>query len=159
MICSICEELCYSSSSSSSTYGCMECKFFLHKSCMKSIRRQLINHCIHPCSLIFITCPYGRLQQCDCCGKRFFHGIKFSCGACDLNLHVKCALPTIDSEDAKEIQHLSHPHTLALVQNDEEYGSEPRCVACAQICLAPAPTFRCAALYYVYWPSTPSHSP
>ncbi|KAK8316002.1 hypothetical protein V6Z12_A13G012600 [Gossypium hirsutum] len=95
VICSICEELCSSSSSSNSTYGCMECKF--------------------------------------------------SCGACDLNLHVKCALfPTIDSEDAKEIQHFSHPHTLALVQNNEEYGSEPRCVACAQICLPPAPTFRCS---------------
>ncbi|KAK8316007.1 hypothetical protein V6Z11_A13G010900 [Gossypium hirsutum] len=141
VICSICEELC--SSSSSSTYGCMECKFFLHKSCMKSIPRQLINHRIHPCTLIFITYPFW--YECDCCGERIFSHMSFSCGACDLNLHVKCALfPTIDSEDAKEIQHFSHPQTLALVQNDEEYGNEPRCVACAQICLAPAPTFRCS---------------
>ncbi|KHG09364.1 Diacylglycerol kinase theta [Gossypium arboreum] len=142
VICSICEELC--SSSSSSTYGCMECKFFLHKSCMKSIPRQLINHHIHPCTLIFITYPYGG-DECACCGERIVRRMKFSCGACELDLHVKCAIfPTIDSEDAKEIQHFSHPHTLALVQNDEEYGSEPRCVACAQICLAPAPTFRCS---------------
>ncbi|XP_052482162.1 uncharacterized protein LOC105782279 isoform X2 [Gossypium raimondii] len=144
VICSICEELCSSSSSSSSTYGCMECKFFLHKSCMKSIPRQLINHRIHPCTLIFITCPYD-FYECDCCGEDIVPGMKFSCGACDLDLHVKCALfPSTDSEDAKEIQHFSHPHTLALVQNDEEYGSEPRCVACGQICLAPAPTFRCS---------------
>ncbi|TYH89873.1 hypothetical protein ES332_A13G012600v1 [Gossypium tomentosum] len=140
VICSICEEPC--SSSSSSTYGCMECKFFLHKSCMKSFPRQLINHRIHPCTLIFISYPY-RENACDCCGERIVSRMKYSCGACDLNLHVKCALfPTIDSEVAKEIQHFSHPHTLALVQNDEEYGSEPRCVACAQICLASAPTFR-----------------
>ncbi|XP_040965712.1 uncharacterized protein [Gossypium hirsutum] len=139
VICSICEELC--SSSSSSTYGCMECKFFLHKSCMKSIPQQLINHHIHPCTLIFITYPYGR-DECACCGERIVPRMKFSCGACEFDLHVKCALfPTIDSEDAKEIQHFSHSHTLALVQNDEEYGSERRCVACAQICLAPAPTF------------------
>ncbi|KAK8316008.1 hypothetical protein V6Z12_A13G013200 [Gossypium hirsutum] len=143
VICSICEELC-SSSSSSSTYGCMGCNFFLHKSCMKSIPRQLINHHIHPCTLIFITDPYGR-EECDCCGKHIVPGMKFSCGACEFGLHVKCALfPTIDSEDAREIQHFCHPHTLALVQNDEEYGSEPRCVACAQICLAPAPTFSCS---------------
>ncbi|KAH1030448.1 hypothetical protein J1N35_042622 [Gossypium stocksii] len=143
VICPICQELC--SSSSSSTYGCMECEFFLHKSCMKSIPRQLINHHIHPCTLIFITDPYGR-DECACCGEHIVPGgMKFSCGACEFDLHVKCALfPTIDSEDAKEIQHFSHPHTLALVQNDEEYGSEPHCVACAQICLAPALTFRCS---------------
>ncbi|KAH1030447.1 hypothetical protein J1N35_042621 [Gossypium stocksii] len=141
VICSICQELC---SFSFSTYGCMECEFFLHKSCMKSIPRQLINHRIHPCTLIFITYPY-RSYECDCCGEHIVPGMKFCCGACDLNLHVKCALfPTVDSEDAKEIQHFCHPHTLALVQNDEEYGSEPRCVACAQICLAPTPTFRCS---------------
>ncbi|KAG8473849.1 hypothetical protein CXB51_035859 [Gossypium anomalum] len=144
VICSIFEELCSSSSSSTSTYGCMGCELFLHKSCMKSIPRQLINHRIHTCTLIFITDPYGYFK-CDCCGGRIVSRMKFSCGACDFDLHVKCALfPTIDSEDAKEIQHFCHPHTLALVQNEEEYGNEPRCVACALICLAPAPTFRCS---------------
>ncbi|MFQ6668520.1 hypothetical protein Gotur_034136, partial [Gossypium turneri] len=147
VICSFCEELCSSSSSSSSsTYGCMGCKFFLHKSCMKSIPRQLTNHRIHPCALIFIS-DSDRYSdtKCDCCGEHIVPGMKFSCGACALNLHIKCALfPIADSEDAKEIQHFSHPHTLALVQNGEEYGSEARCVACAQICLAPAPTFRCS---------------
>ncbi|KAG4164364.1 hypothetical protein ERO13_A13G010651v2, partial [Gossypium hirsutum] len=143
VICSICEELC-SSSPSNSTYGCMECKFFLHKSCMKSIPRQLINHRIHPCTLIFnITSPYYHFE-CDCCGERIDFRM-FSCRACNFDLHVKCAIfPTIDNEDAKEIKHFCHPHTLALVKNDEEYGSEPRCVACAEICLAPTPTFRCS---------------
>ncbi|MBA0881857.1 hypothetical protein Goshw_028121 [Gossypium schwendimanii] len=144
VICSICKELCSSSSSSSTTYGCMECKFFLHKSCMKSFPRQLINHRIHPCTLIFITDPYGS-RKCAFCSERIVPGMMFSCGPCVFDLHVKCALlPTIDSEDAKEIQHFCHPHTLALVESDEEYGSERRCVACAQICLAPAPTFRCS---------------
>ncbi|KAB2046942.1 hypothetical protein ES319_A13G012000v1 [Gossypium barbadense] len=140
VICSICQELC---SSSSSTYGCMRCEFFLHKSCMKSIPLQLINHRIHPCTLKFISFPYGGVK-CDCCGEHIVSRM-FSCRACDFDLHVKCAIfPTIDSEDAKEIRHFCHRHTLALVQNDEEYGNEPRCVACAQICLAPTPTFRCS---------------
>ncbi|MBA0880462.1 hypothetical protein Goshw_024378 [Gossypium schwendimanii] len=77
VFCSICEELC--SSSSSSTYGCMECKFLLHKSCMKSIPRQLINQRIHPCTLIFITCPCN-FDECDCCGKHLVSGMMFSCG-------------------------------------------------------------------------------
>ncbi|KAB2046941.1 hypothetical protein ES319_A13G011900v1 [Gossypium barbadense] len=141
VICSFCEELC---PSSSSTYGCMKCKFFLHKSCMKSFPRQLINHRIHPCTLIFITFLNGEYFECDCCGKGIDFGM-FSCGACNFDLHVKCAIfPTIDTEDVKEIQHFCHPHTLALVENDEEYGSEPRCVACAEICLPPTPTFRCS---------------
>ncbi|PPD98553.1 hypothetical protein GOBAR_DD04363 [Gossypium barbadense] len=120
------------------TYGCERCWYFIHKSCLdehkaESIPQQLINHHIHPCTLIFITYPYGR-DECACCGERIVPRMKFSCGACEFDLHVKCALfPTIDSEDAKEIQHFSHSHTLALVQNDEEYGSERRCVACAQI--------------------------
>ncbi|XP_040940343.1 uncharacterized protein [Gossypium hirsutum] len=111
---------------------------------MKSILQQLINHRIHPCTLIFITYPYG-YDECDCCGEHIVSGMKFYCNICDLNLHVKCALfPTIDSEDAKEIKHFYHPHTLAHVENDEEYGSEPRCVACTEICLPPTPTFRCS---------------
>ncbi|PPR84196.1 hypothetical protein GOBAR_AA36515 [Gossypium barbadense] len=111
---------------------------------MKSIPQQLINHRIHPCTLIFITYPY-EYDECDCCGEHIVSGMKFYCNICDLNLHVKCALfPTIDSEDAKEIKHFCHPHTLALVENDEEYGSEPRCVACTEICLPPTPTFRCS---------------
>ncbi|PPD81320.1 hypothetical protein GOBAR_DD21771 [Gossypium barbadense] len=122
----------------------MGCKFFLHKSCMKSIPRQLINHRIHPCTLIFIIDPYGSLK-CAFCGELIVPGMMFSCGLCEFDLQVKCALlPTIDSEDVKEIQHFCHPHTLALVESDEEYGSERRCVACAQNCLAPAPAFRCS---------------
>ncbi|KAH1030445.1 hypothetical protein J1N35_042619 [Gossypium stocksii] len=139
VICSFCDEPC-----SSSTYGCVECKFFIHKSCMKSIPRQLINHRIHPCTLILIA-DHFYSYGCACCSGRIVSKIRLSCERCLFDLHVKCALfPTIDSEDAKEIQHFCHPHTLALVQNDKEYGSEPRCVACAQICLPPAPTFRCS---------------
>nr|KJB78681.1 hypothetical protein B456_013G012100 [Gossypium raimondii] len=49
VICSICEGLC---SSSSSTYGCMQMRVFF---CMKSIPLQFINHRIHPCTLKFFS--------------------------------------------------------------------------------------------------------
>ncbi|MBA0878432.1 hypothetical protein Goshw_022663 [Gossypium schwendimanii] len=53
-------------------------------------------------------------------------------------------LPTVDSEDAKEFQHFSHPHPLALIENHKAFNNEPRCVACVETCLAPTPTFRCS---------------
>ncbi|TYJ10029.1 hypothetical protein E1A91_A11G179900v1 [Gossypium mustelinum] len=140
VVCAICEKLC---SSSSSTYGCTECKFFLHKSCMTSIPRQLINHLIHPCTLLFLTNPNS--FRCDKCGEDVFSRIQFSCRPCYFDLHAKCALlPTVDSEDAKEIQHFSHPHPLALIENHKDFNNEPRCVACVETCLAPTPTFRCS---------------
>ncbi|KAK5770130.1 hypothetical protein PVK06_046280 [Gossypium arboreum] len=122
-------------------------KWQLENLLLKRIRlhegQLLINHDIHPCTLIFITNAYGN-DECDCCGKRIDFRM-FSSRACNFDLHVKCAIfPTIDSKDAKEIKHFYHPRILALVENDEEYGSEPRCVACAEICLPPTPTFRCS---------------
>ncbi|KAL1124967.1 hypothetical protein V6Z11_A13G011100 [Gossypium hirsutum] len=133
VICSICQELC---SSSFSTYGCLECEFFLHKFCMKSILQQLINHRIHPCTLIFITYPYG-YDECDCCGEHIVSGMKFYCNICDLNLHVKCALfPTIDSEDAKEIKHFYHPHTLA-------HKHTVICSFCEELCSSSSSIYGC----------------
>ncbi|KAL1072908.1 hypothetical protein V6Z11_D11G184700, partial [Gossypium hirsutum] len=84
VVCAICEKLC---SSSSSTYGCTECKFFLHKSCMTSIPRQLINHLIHPCTLLFLTTPWS--SCCDKCGEDIISRIEFSCQSCFIHLHVK----------------------------------------------------------------------
>ncbi|KAA3474563.1 DNA repair RAD50 [Gossypium australe] len=139
VVCAICEKLC---SSSSSTYGCTECKFFLHKSCMTNIPRQLINHLIHPCTLLFHT---TRFSRCDKCGEDIISRIEFRCQRCYFHLHVKCSLlPTVDSEDAKEIQHFSHPHPLALIENHKDFNNEPRCVVCVETCLSPTPAFRCS---------------
>ncbi|KAK9034959.1 hypothetical protein V6N11_077011 [Hibiscus sabdariffa] len=142
-VCNICRNLC--SSSSSTTYFCMECKFFLHSSCIKSIPPRFINHRIHPCTLVFLIYPkYYRCDKCDDYEANRY-GPFFSCGKCDFHLDVKCALlPTIDSKDAEEVQHFSHPHPLVLIRNHEEYGKEPRCAACVETCLAPTPTFRCS---------------
>ncbi|KAK8559517.1 hypothetical protein V6N13_016261 [Hibiscus sabdariffa] len=143
VVCAMCEKVC-SSSSSSSTYGCLGCKFFLHRSCMDRIPRKLIDQPIHPCTLVFLTYPNPIV--CDKCNEATSSRMMFTCGACAFNLHAKCAvLPTIDSEDAEEIQHFSHPHPLALVKNDRFYGNEPeaRCVARVETCSAPTPTFRC----------------
>ncbi|MFQ6633976.1 hypothetical protein Gotur_010929 [Gossypium turneri] len=103
----------------------------------------MINHLIHPCTLLFLTTPWSRC--CDKCGEDIISRIEFRCQRCSIHLHVKCALlPTVDSEDAKEFQHFSHPHPLALIENHKDFNNEPRCVACVETCLAPTPTFRCS---------------
>ncbi|KAL4308492.1 hypothetical protein GQ457_01G050630 [Hibiscus cannabinus] len=131
VVCAMCEKVC---SSSSSTYGCLGCKFFLHRSCMDRIPRKLIDQPIHPCTLV-----------CDKCNEATSSRMMFTCGACAFNLHAKCALlPTIDSDHAEEVQHFSHPHPLSLVKNHPVFGKEPeaRCVACVQTCSSPTPNFQ-----------------
>ncbi|KAL1124962.1 hypothetical protein V6Z11_A13G010700 [Gossypium hirsutum] len=108
------------------TYGCEPCRFFIHKSCLDEHKVELINHRIHPCTLIFITFLDGEYFECDCCGKGIDFGM-FSCGACNFDLHVKCAIfPTIDTEDClpsapKTIKHKSHLHPLTLTKSPFEY--------------------------------------
>ncbi|XVF51806.1 hypothetical protein PTKIN_Ptkin04bG0213900 [Pterospermum kingtungense] len=112
--CRICDKLCSVSSNSSSVYGCEECNFFLHKSCMINIPRQ-INHLFHPsCPLILLT---TRSYWCDGC-REHGSGLVFRCGKCKFHLDVKCTLlPTVESKDADKIQHFSHYHPLALREN------------------------------------------
>ncbi|KAE8681962.1 hypothetical protein F3Y22_tig00111278pilonHSYRG00029 [Hibiscus syriacus] len=139
VVCAICKHLC--SSSSSSTYGCMECKFFIHKSCLTTIPPQLINHLIHPCTLVLQ--PVDFIYSCARCRSNC-PGRAFVCNTCGFYLDVKCAFDSIaESEEAKEIQHFSHRRPLSLIQNYQQYGNEPRCAACLQTCLPPTPTFRC----------------
>ncbi|XP_039008618.1 uncharacterized protein LOC120136727 [Hibiscus syriacus] len=137
VVCSICEEI----RSSSSTYGCMECKFFVHKTCLTSIPPRLTNHLIHPCTLARTSIFY--YFSCDKCHSNWPNET-FFCKPCGFYLHVKCAMDSVaESEEAKEIRHVSHPHPLSLIQNHQQYGKEPSCAACAETCLPPTPTLRC----------------
>ncbi|XVF51810.1 hypothetical protein PTKIN_Ptkin04bG0214300 [Pterospermum kingtungense] len=131
--CGICDKLCYDSSGSSA-YGCEECNFFLHKSCMINIPRQ-INHWFHPsCPLILLTTSSDECDGCDEGGSR----LVFRCGKCqNFQLDVKCALlPTVESKGADKIQHSGHQHPLAL-RESMELVSEVRCGACLENCLGP----------------------
>ncbi|XWS49179.1 hypothetical protein CRYUN_Cryun13aG0141600 [Craigia yunnanensis] len=130
--CRICEKLC-SGSSNSSSYGCQECNFFLHNSCMINIPRQ-INHFFHPsCPLILLTTPFFSCEGCNEDGS----GLAFHCRKCDFHLDVKCALlPTVESKGADKIQYYAHHHPLALRER-MEFGSEVRCRACRETCLGP----------------------
>ncbi|XVF51803.1 hypothetical protein PTKIN_Ptkin04bG0213600 [Pterospermum kingtungense] len=134
--CGICNKLCCGSSNSCA-YGCEECNFFVHYSCMSNIPRQ-INHLFHPsCPLLLFAAPFSHLvlgSGCASCGKRG-PGLFFRCQKCLFQLDVECALlPTIDSKDADKIQHSAHQHPLALHGNME---TEARCRACGENCSGP----------------------
>ncbi|XVF51804.1 hypothetical protein PTKIN_Ptkin04bG0213700 [Pterospermum kingtungense] len=132
--CRICDKLCSGSggSTTSSAYGCEECNFYVHNSCMINIPRQM-NHLFHPsCPLIPLIClPF----TCRGCGDYDDSLLGFTCGECRFQLDFKCALlPTVESKDADKIQHSSHQHPLALREN-REFGSEDQCIACEEHCL------------------------
>ncbi|XVF13437.1 hypothetical protein REPUB_Repub08aG0207700 [Reevesia pubescens] len=134
VLCSICQKKLCSDSDPGSAYGCEECKFFLHKSCMLNIPQRIFNHSFHPsCPLILLPTSSDKCSACDERGS----GLVFRCGKCRFQLDVKCALlPTIESEAAhNKIQHLAHRHPLALHET-REFGSEKvGCRVCGENCL------------------------
>ncbi|KAK6262850.1 hypothetical protein QUC31_008666 [Theobroma cacao] len=133
--CFKCQKVC---SGSATAYGCEKCKFFLHDSCMISIPRK-INHFFHPCPLIL--CTSGIFYTCGGCEDSGSF-LTFSCRRCRFELDVKCAvLPTVQSGGAKQIQHPSHQHPLALLENIK--GRGVRCKACGKICSGLTNTFGC----------------
>lgn len=137
VVCNICDKLC----SDSSAYGCQECNFFLHNSCMANIPQQ-VNHYFHPsCPLILLTYKPYRCNACD----EEHHGLAFRCRKCNFQLDVKCALlPTVDSNSegaADKIQHSGHQHPLALRENMEFFGFG--CRACGENWLGGGPCFVC----------------
>ncbi|OMO85289.1 Zinc finger, PHD-type [Corchorus olitorius] len=133
--CGICDQklIC-----SAAAYGCEECEFFVHKSCIINIPRQINNHSFHPsCPLVLLTDVSYRCSSCD----EHDSGLAFRCGKCRFQLDVKCALlPTLDqSEDiADKIQFVGHKHPLVALRhnNNKEnmIASEVRCGACGEKC-------------------------
>ncbi|TYI70190.1 hypothetical protein E1A91_D08G204600v1, partial [Gossypium mustelinum] len=127
--CAICIKLCFINASNSSSYGCQDCNFFVHHSCMINIPHQ-INHFFHrPCPLVLLTkIPY----QCEGCDEAS-SGLAFHCGKCKFQLDVKCTLlPIVESKDTDKIfQHPAHDHPLALHES-KEFGTEVRCRGCGE---------------------------
>ncbi|MBA0646544.1 hypothetical protein Goklo_014500, partial [Gossypium klotzschianum] len=129
--CAICNKLCFINASDSSFYGCQDCNFFVHHSCMIDIPRQ-INHFFHrSCPLVLLTkIPY-QYEGCDEASS----GLAFHCGKCKFQLDVKCALlSTVESKDTDKIQHPAHDHPLALHES-KEFGTKVRCRGCGEYCL------------------------
>ncbi|OMO52573.1 Zinc finger, PHD-type [Corchorus olitorius] len=124
--CGICENLICFDSFSAAAYGCEECNFYIHKSCMINIPQQINNHLFHPsCPLILLIKPRF---TCDGCGDQHRYDLVFRCRECYFNLDVKCAFrPTLD---ANKILYAAHNHLLLALP--DIIAKEVNCDACGE---------------------------
>ena len=115
--CRVCGIYC-----SDPTYGCFQCRFFLHPSCSDRHLPQEIKHFFHPCPLtLFAVDPaYTYYHDCKACHKCswekcFYYG----CSRCHFVMHIECALlPSTQSKsDQEQILHFLHGHPLSLISN------------------------------------------
>ncbi|GJS89827.1 C1-like protein [Tanacetum coccineum] len=97
-----------------SAYACIECGYFLHKTCAELT--PVINHHIHPLHPLTLKHKYNR-WSCDVCGARHIaRGFSYKCVECDFDSCLKCAA-AIAPKDATliKLKHEGHSqHTLTL---------------------------------------------
>ena len=127
--CEGCEKLC-----TFPLYACAECSFYLHKSCAELPEEFQNPFHSHPLTLVFdVDISFA----CQACFKRC-NGIHFHCDVCNIDLDVDCALitPTVE-EGSKQLQHFTHLHPLALVEEDIKVTRRVKCLVCGEHCLGP----------------------
>ncbi|KAG7968567.1 hypothetical protein I3843_08G160600 [Carya illinoinensis] len=108
-------------------YCCLQCKFFLHKSCADLPRKKLHPLHKHPLTLQ----PPNKFQHeyfgpeifsCGAC-DRFCNGLVYNCDDCRFQLDVPCSLiPT-------KFTHEGHEHPLFLLSTSEVRGI---CTSCGE---------------------------
>ncbi|EOY18279.1 Cysteine/Histidine-rich C1 domain family protein, putative [Theobroma cacao] len=96
-------------------YSCAACGFHLDKNCAEAPSQ--MNHPFHRNHILdrLSSWPYGKLWfNCDFCNKRC-DNFGYSCSACDLRLHIKCALFSynIVEKNIGELQHTEN-HSAKL---------------------------------------------
>ncbi|XVF07379.1 hypothetical protein REPUB_Repub06bG0133700 [Reevesia pubescens] len=115
---------CWEPIQGSSYYCCIDCKFYLHKTCADLPLN--INHPLHEHTLdLKVKSPYFP-DPPNCClcfekGRFVYH-----CSSCNFDLDVKCAL---FAGDFSKFPHFTHAHPLIFIQRhkNEKYFS---CAAC-----------------------------
>ncbi|KAK3013395.1 hypothetical protein RJ639_009456 [Escallonia herrerae] len=124
--CEGCSEVIYGAS-----YGCSQCKFFLHKLCAEL--PQVIEHPLHPEHPLSL---HGRrISVCDACRHEWKH-FTYTCSPCDFDMDLICA-----SLMERKIDHPSHVHPLTPVRRsalllcdacgEEHEGLWYHCYTCA----------------------------
>ncbi|GLT51379.1 hypothetical protein SLA2020_247940 [Shorea laevis] len=98
-------------------YACIDCKFFLHKSCSElplNITHPF--HDIHPLTLLAKE-PYS--AACNFCGKFLVTQLVYHCSSCKFDLDIKCALlPEFLNGDFPKFDHHIHvEHPLFFIKN------------------------------------------
>ncbi|OWM88347.1 uncharacterized protein LOC116202699 [Punica granatum] len=145
VMCAACEKRCRDQS-----YGCSECRFFLHEECAELPRE--LKHPMHSPHHLKLsdTANYLGAIYCDACMKRS-RGFTFRCEECDFDLDIDCAQKAESEVKKKSIYHFSHKHVLSLeedgiVPKEKDVVQEVWCKACEKRCSNPA--YVCAPCEY-----------
>ncbi|TYH24004.1 hypothetical protein ES288_A03G057100v1 [Gossypium darwinii] len=103
------------------SYGCNDCKYYLHKRCAELELTPHLNHPFHPQHLLtlFPKSPYEGRWRCDFCRRLPSSGFVYHCDPCKFDLHINCAL--LQSSIAPNFPTSLHQHPLFFIQdhNDE----------------------------------------
>ncbi|KAE8077469.1 hypothetical protein FH972_016030 [Carpinus fangiana] len=146
--CRVCGTKC-----SDPTYGCFQCRFFLHQSCSERHLPQEIKHFFHPCPLTLYTVPANSSYNCRACHHNSSKGaFCYGCSRCNFEMDVDCTLllPT-----TQQILHFLHGHPLSPISNinaDDEYHN-CACYVCGKGCTDDPVTYACGCAknnYYEY---------
>ncbi|KAJ8760817.1 hypothetical protein K2173_021855 [Erythroxylum novogranatense] len=88
-------------------YGCFECSFYLHKSCVEIPRK--VSHPYHPSHYLHIQLAEASKARCDACREEN-NGLAYWCSQCDFGLHLLCAVNSLSVISA--LKNDSHRHDL-----------------------------------------------
>ncbi|KAL4312676.1 hypothetical protein GQ457_01G034700 [Hibiscus cannabinus] len=99
------------------SYGCHECKCYLHERCAELKFSPMINHPLHPQHLLILSRNSPRKGHCNLCSRSFL-GFVYYCPPCNFNLHINCAL--LQSSIAATFPASLHQHRMFFIQNHDD---------------------------------------
>ncbi|KAL0553472.1 hypothetical protein IC582_007367 [Cucumis melo] len=102
----------------SSSYGCQQCDFYVHKECAKLPK--IKTHFLHQHLLTLISIP-NFIFHCEAC-REYFHGFAYHCKICLSTFDIRCTSIKIP------FKHPGHQHPLSLDRTNEEHN----CEACGE---------------------------
>ncbi|GKV33425.1 hypothetical protein SLEP1_g41941 [Rubroshorea leprosula] len=114
-------------------YVCIDCKFFLHKSCAElPLNITFLFHDNHPLTLLANAPPWAFCDFCD----DLVNGFVYHCSSCKYNLDIKCALlPQFLNGNLPKVDHQIHvEHPLFFIENHSHEVKLPSFCYCS-ICL------------------------
>ena len=134
--CVVCGKAC--SSDPDPTYGCWECRLFIHGPCFERKLPPEMHHFYHPHPLTLSATPAHLHITCEACYQEFAWVWYYSCKHCqDFGMDIGCTLlvlPTSTSiKSETQIQHFLHGHPLSLRNNQEVRP----CRLCEKGCTGP----------------------
>lgn len=105
------------------TYGCISCRYFLHKTCSE-LPPTIIHHS-HPLHTLTLIVRKSDGWNCDVCDmRRLLRGFSYNCLECGFDVCIKCgidamaqkvAAASLKKEASIKYEHEGHPqHSLTL---------------------------------------------